>query len=46
MADKRRDKFELWLDKHNHEMELLRTAISALAAIMGVLVFLKVFGII
>jgi hypothetical protein len=43
---KKRDKFELWLDKHNHEMELLRTVASTLAAIMGVLVFLKVFGII
>ncbi len=43
---KQRGKIELWLDKHNHKMELLRTTSSILAALMGVLVFLKIFGII
>jgi len=37
---------ERWLDKHNHKMELLRTVTSALAAVTGVLIFVKVFGLI
>jgi len=41
-----RGDFEHWLDKHNHKMELLRTITSAVAAIAGVAVFLKVFGFI
>jgi len=43
---KRRDRFELWLDKHNHVMELFRTLFSMIAAGTGILVFLKVFGFI
>jgi len=41
-----RGRFERWLDQHNHKMELLRTFTSAVAAVAGVAVFLKVFGII
>jgi hypothetical protein len=41
-----KSRFERWLDYHNHEMELMRTITSAIAAIMGVLVFLRVFGLI
>tara|TARA_A100001037_G_scaffold285800_1_gene293495 strand:- start:470 stop:619 length:150 start_codon:yes stop_codon:yes gene_type:complete len=41
-----RGNFEHWLDRHNHKMELLRTITSAVAAIAGVAVFLKVFGLI
>jgi hypothetical protein len=37
---------ENWLDKHNHKMELLRTVTSTLAALTGVLIFVKVFGLI
>ena len=43
---KKRGAFENWLDEHNHKMELLRTITSAVAAIAGVAVFLKVFGLI
>ena len=46
MQQLRRGKFEKWLDKHNHEMELMRTITSTIGAIMGILVFLKVFGLI
>ena len=38
--------FEKWLDNHNHKMELMRTVFGFMAAITGVLVFLKVFGLI
>ena len=41
-----RGRFECWLDQHNHKMELLRTLTSAIAAVAGVAVFLKVFGVI
>ena len=41
-----RGELEHWLDRHNHKMELLRTVTSAVSAIAGVAVFLKVFGII
>jgi hypothetical protein len=41
MKDK--DKLEIWLGKHNREMELLRTICSFIAALAGVMVFLKVF---
>mgnify|MGYP003146677073 CR=1 FL=1 len=35
--------FERWLDNHNHKMELMRTVFGFMAAVTGVLVFLKVF---
>ena len=41
-----RGALESWLDKHNHKMELMRTVFGFMAAITGVLVFLKVFGLI
>jgi hypothetical protein len=40
---KRRGKLELWFDKHNHKMEFIRTVGSVIAALMGLLVFLRVF---
>lgn len=46
MVQAPRGRFERWLDKHNHKMELLRTLTSAIAAVAGVAVFLKVFGVI
>ena len=41
-----RGRLEGWLDKHNHKMEFLRTLTSAIAAVAGLAVFLKVFGVI
>ncbi len=38
--------FERWLDRHNHKMELLRTITSAIAAVTGIFIFFKVFGLI
>jgi hypothetical protein len=46
MEGKKRGSFEKWLDKHNHKMELMRTAFSLIAAVTGIFVFLKVFGVI
>lgn len=46
MSEKKGDYLELWLDKHNHLMALLRTVTSLVAAVTGILVFLKVFGLI
>ena len=37
---------EMWLDKHNHKMELIRTVNGMIAATMSSLVALKVFGVI
>ena len=42
----KRGHFEKWLDKHNHKMELMRTLFSLLAAVTGIMVFLKIFGFI
>lgn len=43
---KKRGGWEQWLDRHNHKMELARTIGSILAALTGVMVFLKIFGFI
>jgi len=42
---KLRDSVEIWVDKHNHKLELLRTCTSLIAASASTLVLLKVFGI-
>lgn len=39
-----RSNFELWLDVHNHKLELLRTLSSLLGVILQVFVLLKIFG--
>jgi hypothetical protein len=41
-----KDNYERWIDKHNHKLELVRTIGSIIAAITGLLVFLKVFDFI
>lgn len=42
---KLRDPLEIWLDHHNHKLEVLRTVGSVVNAILGLCVFLKVFGV-
>ena len=37
---------EKWFDNHNHTMEFLRTLFGFIAAVTGIFVFLKVFGLI
>lgn len=47
MAKKnKRGLMEKWLDKHNHKMELMRTLFSLIAALTGMLVFARIFGLI
>lgn len=43
---KLRDSFELWVDKHNHKFELIRTLTSVFGLIVSSIVMLKVFGFI
>ena len=39
---KPRDKFECWLDKHNHKLELIRTVGNFLTGLVALLVILGV----
>lgn len=41
-----RDEFEIWVDRHNHKMELIRTLTSVMGLIVSSIVMLKVFGLI
>ena len=43
---KLRDAFELWVDKHNHKFELIRTLTSIIGLIMSSVIMMKVFGVI
>jgi hypothetical protein len=43
METKERSKFEKWLDRHNHKMELLRTIGSIIGSICGALIFARMF---
>ena len=43
---KLRDPLEIWIDHHNHKLEVLRTLGNLIGTITGICVFLKVFGII
>lgn len=45
-AGKLRDKIEIWVDKHNHKMELIRTITSFIGIIMSGIIMLKVFKLI
>lgn len=40
-----RDRLELELDRHNHKLELVRTVGNLINSILGICVFLKVFGL-
>lgn len=41
---KLRDSFELWVDKHNHKFELVRTLTSIVGLVISSVIMLKVFG--
>jgi len=41
-----RDRFELWVCRHNHKMELVRTLTSVMGLVVSSIVMMKVFGII
>ena len=40
-----RDDMEIWVDRHNHKLELVRTVGNLISSILGICVFLKVFGL-
>jgi hypothetical protein len=40
-----RDSLEIWVDKHNHKMELVRTFTSIIGLVISSIVLLRVFGI-
>lgn len=42
---KLRDGLEIWVDRHNHKFELIRTVTSILGLIVSSVVLLRVFGI-
>lgn len=42
---KLRDNFEIWIDKHNHKMEFLRTVTGMINLILSSMIILRVFGI-
>jgi len=42
---KLRDPFEIWVDHHNHKLEIIRTLSSLVGATASSIVLLKVFGV-
>lgn len=42
---KLRDEFEIWVDRHNHKLELVRTLTSIVNIVLSSVVLLKVFGV-
>lgn len=43
---KLRDPFEIWVDHHNHKLEIIRTISSLTGATASSIVLLRIFGII
>jgi hypothetical protein len=39
-----KDRFEVWLGKHNRKLEFVRTAVNLFGTLLTALVFLKIFG--
>jgi hypothetical protein len=42
--EKRRNKLELWLDKHNHTMEMMRTIVAFTVLVMQIIIIFKLFN--
>ena len=40
--NKRRNKFERWLDKHNHTMELIMTVIAISVLVLQIYILIKI----
>lgn len=43
---KLRDTFELWVDRHNHKFELVRTLTSIIGLAISCIIMMKVFSLI
>jgi len=39
----RKSKVELWLDDHNHEMELIRTMVALLVLVLQIIILYKIY---
>ena len=39
----RKSKMELWLDDHNHEMELVRTLVALMVLALQIVILIKIF---
>jgi len=44
MNNNDRNKFELWLDKYNHTLELIRTVVQILVLVAQAVVLWKLFS--
>ena len=44
MNSSKRNKFELWLDKYNHTLELIRTVVQVLVLVAQAVVLWKLFS--
>jgi hypothetical protein len=42
---KLRDNIELWVDKHNHKTELVRTLTGIIGLVMSSIIMLRVFNV-
>lgn len=42
---KLRDNFEIWIDKHNHKMEFVRTVTGMANLLLSLIIILRVFGV-
>lgn len=42
---KLRDAIELWVDQHNHKLELVRTLNGFIGIILSSIIMLRVFGV-
>jgi hypothetical protein len=42
---KLRDRIELWVDQHNHKLELIRTCNGLIGVVLSSIIMLRVFGI-
>ena len=42
---KPRGSFEMWLDKHNHKLELIRTIGNTIAGVAGAIAILKILEV-
>ena len=40
----RKSKMELWLDDHNHEMELIRTMVALFILVLQIIILFKIYS--
>ena len=40
----KRNKIEDWLNRHNHTMEFIRTAVAIIVLLLQVIILIRIFG--